>query len=108
MATGLADGTAPSTIVRRLGVGFATVGRIAGGTVMTGPTSNTGVDDEERQALQAEGLDPDNPAVIAATDLVRWEFSARHLSVPRYAVDRGVDLGSYLRFPTRRWYKGNY
>jgi hypothetical protein len=41
MATGLADGTAPSTIARRLGVGFATVGRIAGGTVTTGLTSNT-------------------------------------------------------------------
>jgi hypothetical protein len=36
---------------------------------------NTGVDDEERQALQAEGLDPDDPAVIAAINLVRWELS---------------------------------
>jgi hypothetical protein len=33
------------------------------------------VDDDERQALQAEGLDPDDPAVIAAIDLVRWELS---------------------------------
>jgi len=41
----------------------------------TGRTSNTGVDDDERQALRAEGLDPDDPAVIAATDLVRWELS---------------------------------
>jgi hypothetical protein len=39
------------------------------------PTSNTVVDDEERQALQAEGLDPDDPAVIAAIDVVRWELS---------------------------------
>jgi hypothetical protein len=27
------------------------------------------------QALHAEGLDPDDPAVIAAIDLVRWELS---------------------------------
>jgi len=33
------------------------------------------MDVEERQALRAEGLDPDDPAVIAATDLVRWELS---------------------------------
>jgi hypothetical protein len=33
------------------------------------------VDDDERQALRAEGLDPDDPAVIAAIDLVRWELS---------------------------------
>jgi hypothetical protein len=33
------------------------------------------VDDEERDALWAEGLDPDDPAVIAAIDLVRWELS---------------------------------
>jgi hypothetical protein len=45
------------------------------GTLTAGRTSNTGVDDDERQALQAEGLDPDDPAVIAAIDLVRWELS---------------------------------
>ena len=45
------------------------------------PTSNDsphvqdGVDDDERLALRAEGLDPDDPAVIAAIDLVRWELS---------------------------------
>jgi hypothetical protein len=33
------------------------------------------VDDEDAQALRAEGLDPDDPAVIAAIDLVRWELS---------------------------------
>jgi hypothetical protein len=33
------------------------------------------VDDDERQASPAEGLDPDDPAVIAAIDLVRWELS---------------------------------
>jgi hypothetical protein len=32
------------------------------------------VDDEERQALRAEGPDPDDPAVIAAIDLVRCEL----------------------------------
>lgn len=35
--------------------------------------------DDERQALTAEGLDPDNPAVVAAIDMVRWELS-RYLS----------------------------
>jgi hypothetical protein len=33
------------------------------------------MDDEEHQALRDEGLDPVNPAVIAAIDLVRWELS---------------------------------
>jgi hypothetical protein len=33
------------------------------------------VDDDERHALPAEGIDPDDPAVIAAIDLVRWELS---------------------------------
>jgi hypothetical protein len=33
------------------------------------------MDDDERQSLRAEGLDPDDPAVIAAIDLVRWELS---------------------------------
>lgn len=37
--------------------------------------SNIGMDDDERQALRAEGLDPDDPAVVAAIDLVRWELS---------------------------------
>jgi hypothetical protein len=45
------------------------------GTVTTGRASNTGVDDDERQALQDERLNPDDPAVIAAIDLVRWELS---------------------------------
>jgi hypothetical protein len=38
-------------------------------------TSNDGVDDEDAQALRAEGLDPDDPAVRAGIDLVRWERS---------------------------------
>jgi hypothetical protein len=45
------------------------------GTVTTGRTSKTGVDDEERKALHSEGLNPDDPAVIAAIDLVRRELS---------------------------------
>jgi hypothetical protein len=30
---------------------------------------------EDAQALRDEGLGPDDPAVIAAIDLVRWELS---------------------------------
>jgi hypothetical protein len=29
---------------------------------------------DEREAIRAEGLDPDDPAVRAALDLVRWEL----------------------------------
>jgi hypothetical protein len=32
------------------------------------------MDDEEREALRAEGFDPDDPAVVAALNLVRWEM----------------------------------
>jgi hypothetical protein len=32
------------------------------------------MDDDEREAIRAEGLDPDDPAVRAALDLVRWEL----------------------------------
>jgi hypothetical protein len=42
---------------------------------MTGRTSNTGVDDDERQALRDVRPNLDDPAVIAAIDLVRWELS---------------------------------
>jgi hypothetical protein len=31
------------------------------------------MDDDEREAIRAEGLDADDPAVRASTDLVRWE-----------------------------------
>jgi hypothetical protein len=34
-----------------------------------------GMDDEHPEALRAEGLDPDDPDVRAAIDLVRWELS---------------------------------
>jgi len=30
---------------------------------------------EERHAVRADGLDPDDPAVVAALDLVRWALS---------------------------------
>jgi hypothetical protein len=36
--------------------------------------SNFYMDDDEREAIRAEGLDPDDPAVRAAIDLVRWEL----------------------------------
>jgi hypothetical protein len=56
---------------------------------------------EERQALQAEGLDPDNPAVITAIDLVRWELSLGT------GVTAPVPWES-SSFQPRRWYKGDY
>jgi hypothetical protein len=34
----------------------------------------TCMDDDERKAIRAEGLDPDDPAVRSALDLVRWEL----------------------------------
>jgi hypothetical protein len=32
------------------------------------------VDEDELEAIRAEGLDPDDPAVRAALDLVGWEL----------------------------------
>jgi hypothetical protein len=32
------------------------------------------MDEDEREAIWAEGFDPDDPAIIAAIDLVRWEL----------------------------------
>jgi hypothetical protein len=32
------------------------------------------MDDDEREAIRAEGLDPDDPAVRRAIDFVRWEL----------------------------------
>ena len=29
----------------------------------------------EAQAVRAEGSDPDDPAIVAAIDMVRWELS---------------------------------
>ena len=50
--------------------------------------------DDERQALRAEGLDPDDPAVVAAIDLVRWELSLVALRLAhrgRAGEDAAVD-----------------
>jgi hypothetical protein len=33
------------------------------------------MDEIERAAIRDEGYDPDDPAVAAATDIVRWELS---------------------------------
>jgi hypothetical protein len=32
------------------------------------------MDDDEREAIPDEGLDPDDPAALAALDLVHWEL----------------------------------
>ena len=50
------------------------------------------MDDEERQALRAEGFDPDDPAVVAAIDMVRWELS----------LLLGPTLEGHNRFTLRR------
>jgi hypothetical protein len=34
------------------------------------------LDDIEREAIRAEGLDPDDPEIIAAIDRICWEFLA--------------------------------
>jgi len=36
------------------------------------------MDDEERNAIRAEGLDPDDPAALTALDFVRWELQLLH------------------------------
>jgi hypothetical protein len=33
------------------------------------------MDEIEREAIRDEGYDPDDPAVVKATDFVRWELS---------------------------------
>jgi hypothetical protein len=33
------------------------------------------MDEAEREAIRAEGLDPDDPAVVTAIAFVRWELS---------------------------------
>lgn len=32
------------------------------------------MDDDEREAIRAEGFDSDDPAVLRAIDFVRWEI----------------------------------
>jgi hypothetical protein len=39
------------------------------------------MDEVESAAIRAEGLDPDDPAVVAAIDLVRWELQCLDLSL---------------------------
>ena len=43
------------------------------GTVAAASASNR--DDEERRALLAEGVNPDNAAHVAALHLVQWELT---------------------------------
>ncbi|UMB70131.1 hypothetical protein [Mycobacterium paraterrae] len=38
------------------------------------PDVEDSVDDEEREAIRAEGFDPDESAVRASLELVRWEL----------------------------------
>jgi len=59
------------------------------------PHVHIGVDHDERQALQAEGLDPDDPAVIAAIHLVRCEVAATYAP---YRCSWGM-----RRSPSRRY-----
>ncbi|MGD1172155.1 hypothetical protein [Mycobacterium seoulense] len=33
------------------------------------------MDEVKREVIRAEGFDPDDPAVLTATDLVRWDLS---------------------------------
>jgi hypothetical protein len=37
--------------------------------------SKPGMDETEREAVRAVGMDPDDPAVVAAMDFVAWELS---------------------------------
>jgi hypothetical protein len=48
--------------------------------------------------MRAEGLDPDDPAVVAAIDLVAWELSllADFVRASEYVAGREVS-GTWLR-----------
>jgi hypothetical protein len=53
-----------------------------------------GMDDIEREAIRAEGLAPDDPAVVTAIDLVRWELSMlKGRPARRRAGDLEVGVG---------------
>jgi len=61
---------------------FADLAHVLGYTPVDcdgGRNVEVGMDDDERQALRAEGLDPADPAVAAAISMVRWScrFTAR-------------------------------
>lgn len=50
--------------------------RLSSGGNRIGPVNVlSGMDAEDREVLVDEGLDPDDPRVVAAIDLVRWELS---------------------------------
>jgi hypothetical protein len=49
----------------------------------TGARAQDAVDVEDAQGPRAEGFDPDEPAVVAAIDMVRWELSQVPGTVPR-------------------------
>lgn len=53
------------------------------GTDGDGRASKTGMDEIERAAVRAEGLDPDDPVVVTAIDFVRWRLSLVEMSVIR-------------------------
>jgi hypothetical protein len=55
------------------------------------------VDDEERAARLAEGLDPDDPAVIAAIDLVRWELSLYLHPRPALPLSRSLQWSGAVK-----------
>jgi hypothetical protein len=48
------------------------------------------MDDDEREAIRAEGLDPDNPAVVAALDFVRSEMELVATSTLRVMAKQEV------------------
>jgi hypothetical protein len=66
------------------------------------------MDDIEREAIRAEGLDPDDPEIIAAIDLVRWQLSSAarssaFQSQPRFSGSRGTSfIGGQANWHTSR------
>jgi hypothetical protein len=63
--------------LRRRGYSYRAIGKAVGMDASGVRRALQRIQDLSRtQALRwAEGLDPDDPAVIAAIDLVRWELS---------------------------------
>lgn len=66
--------TAPSVLRTSSPTSYMSPG-VPPGNRDSGPNVEVGMDDDERRALRTEGLDPDDPAVAAAIDMVRWELS---------------------------------
>lgn len=48
------------------------------------------MDDDEREAIRAEGLNPDDPAVLEAIDLVRWKLELLGSSTLRVMAKQQV------------------